>query len=43
MRYLSVVNPLTMMFIYFVVAPALTGYKKIKCAIHPNCPECAVN
>lgn len=43
MRYLAVVNPLTMIFVYFVVAPAVKGYKKVKYAINPNAPECASN
>lgn len=43
MRYLAIVNPLTMVFLYFIVAPTVKAYRTIKCAINPNAPECALN
>ncbi|MDO7789091.1 hypothetical protein [Desulforamulus aquiferis] len=43
MRYLAIVNPMTMMFVYFVVAPVVKAYRKVKCSINPNSPECAIN
>lgn len=43
MRYLAILNPLTMAFLYFVVVPVIKTYRKVKCAINPNAPECALN
>lgn len=43
MRYLAILNPLTMILLYFVMAPVHAGYRKVKCTINPNCPECAIN